>query len=250
MKLVLSMAAMAAALAAGASAQATSSFTNGSFEQTLSGLGGINYGGTQAIGWYVPNGGYSFIFDAAAADGSGVANGEYAGGLGLWSTGNGGLDTLAASPDGGNFIAQDGAFEQAPINQDITGLVIGKTYKVGFYDAAAQQDGYTGATTDLWKVRLGGGAAKSTSAIDLPSHGFSGWTHDSFQFVANATEETLSFSAVGAPAGEPPFALLDGVTFSGGVAEPATWAMMILGLGGLGAAARLRRTRSLVDAIA
>jgi hypothetical protein len=249
MKMLLSATALTAALAAGACAHASTSFTNGSFEQTLSGLGGINYGGTQATGWYVPNGGYSFIFDADAANGSGVANGEYVGGLGLWSTGNGGVDTIVASPDGGNFIAQDGAFEQAPINQDITGLVVGKTYSVGFDYAAAQQIGYSGATTDLWNVSLGGGAAQSTPVIDLPSHAFSGWSYDSFRFVASATEETLSFSAVGTPGGEPPFALLDGVTFSG-APEPATWVMMILGLGGLGAAARRTRARSVGGAIA
>jgi hypothetical protein len=33
---------------------------------------------------------------------------------------------------------------------------------------------------------------------------------------------------------------LDAVTFSGGVPEPATWGLMLLGFGGLGAAGRGR----------
>jgi hypothetical protein len=47
----------------------------------------------------------------------------------------------------------------------------------------------------------------------------------------------------GAQYPDPPFALLDGVsvTPTGGVPEPAAWAMMRLGLGGLGGALRMRR---------
>ena len=57
----------------------------------------------------------------------------------------------------------------------------------------------------------------------------------------------LKFLAVGTPTGVPPFSLLDGVTMNavGGVPEPATWAMMILGIGGIGAMARRRRAAGL-----
>ena len=40
--------------------------------------------------------------------------------------------------------------------------------------------------------------------------------------------------------GEPPFSVLSNVSLSGGVREPATWALMIVGLGGLGAVTRRR----------
>jgi hypothetical protein len=41
----------------------------------------------------------------------------------------------------------------------------------------------------------------------------------------------LSFLAVGTPAGLPPFSLLDGVTMTAAVPEPATWGMLAAGLG-------------------
>ena len=43
----------------------------------------------------------------------------------------------------------------------------------------------------------------------------------------------------------PPFALLSNVSLTGPVPEPATWAPMLLGFGGLGAKARRRRAVSL-----
>jgi hypothetical protein len=229
----------AGAFAGGSTAGATS-FINGSFEATSNGLGIINYEDTQATDWSVPNGGYTFIFDAAAADGGGVPNYEYAGGMGLWSTGNGGLNTITASPSGGNFIAQDGVFELSPIQQAITGLTSGQTYNVGFYYGGAQQDGWTGDTTSQWRVTLGNSATQSTSVTSVVSHGFSGWLHQSFSFTADDTTDVLSFSALGS--GAPAFALLDGVTFGpSGVPEPAAWTLMILGVGAVGGLARRRR---------
>jgi hypothetical protein len=50
----------------------------------------------------------------------------------------------------------------------------------------------------------------------------------------------LVFLAQGTPAGGPPVALLDGVTLNA-VPEPSTWAMVLVGIGGLGLAARSRR---------
>jgi hypothetical protein len=39
----------------------------------------------------------------------------------------------------------------------------------------------------------------------------------------------------------PPTAFLDGVSLTAAVPEPATWGMMIIGLGAMGVAARRRR---------
>jgi hypothetical protein len=55
----------------------------------------------------------------------------------------------------------------------------------------------------------------------------------SLTFTATGPTEVLSFFANGGPSGVPPFALLDGVSMMA-VPEPSTWAMMLIGFGGLG----------------
>ncbi len=248
MKSVYSAVALGAILAIGATAHANS-FTNGGFE-TTNGLGQFNYGGgLDVTGWYVPDGGYTFVGDASTIGAGGVPLYQYGGNIDFWAAGNGGTNAVTASPDGGNFILSDGAYERQPLNQDITGLVIGHTYKVTYYYGAAQQYGFTGDTTDKWTVSLGGTAPQDSAVISSPSHTFTAWSSASAKFVATATNETLSFQAIGTPDGVPPFALLDGVTFSpDGVPEPAAWALMLIGLGGLGAIARRRRAGISVEA--
>jgi hypothetical protein len=233
-KFIYSIAALASVFALGVSAQAAPSFTNGGFESNT-GAGQVGYN-TSVTGWSV-SGGYTFLFAAGTADTSG-ADGQY-GALSLWGPGNGATNGLpAASPQGGYFIAQDTDFQQAPITQTITGLTAGHDYTVGFDWAGAQQSGFMGPTMEQWQVSLGS-QTQATSVIDLPYQGFSGWMHQTFTFTAGDSTEVLSFLGGGSP-GNPPFALLDGVTFSA-VPEPATWAMMILGLAGLGALSRRQR---------
>ena len=57
--------------------------------------------------------------------------------------------------------------------------------------------------------------------------------------------EVQFFECCGGPSGLV-FSIPVGVTFAGGVPEPATWTMMLVGFGGMGAA--LRRRRALVAA--
>jgi len=73
-----------------------------------------------------------------------------------------------------------------------------------------------------------------------PSETFTGWKNGHFQFQATSTSQTLSFLSVGTPFGLPPIAVLDGVSLTA-VPEPTTWAMMLLGFGGIGAMIRRRR---------
>jgi hypothetical protein len=198
-------------------------------------------------GWTGPNGlsSYVFVFNSGASAMSGVT-GQF-GGLSLWGTGNSGPDTIVNSPDGGNFIGMDADFSghMQPIEQVITGLTTGKTYTVTFDYAFAQQYSFNGATNQAWVVDLSGDPSQQTpsSLYNLPQHTFSGWFSDTITFVAQGSTEMLSFIATGSPA-VPPFALLDGVTFSqeSAVPEPSTWAMMLVGFSGLGFAG-YRRAR-------
>jgi hypothetical protein len=201
---------------------------NGSFEETTNGAGQLGYN-TNATDWSVPapDGSYAFLFTSGSADSTGVT-GQY-GNLQLWGPGDGSANGLpASSPDGGNYVALDADFQPGALSQTISGLTAGDEYTVGFWWAAAQQEGFTGATTNQLTVTFGS-EEQATSVYNLPSEGFSGWMYQTFNFDATSTSEVLSFLAVGSPQ-VPPFTLLDGVTLYASP-EPGTFALMSGGLG-------------------
>ena len=233
-KITLALAAVAAMSAM--SAQAANLVVNGGFEATTNGKGQLGFN-TNATSWTNVNG-YTFLYTPGTVDSSG-ALGE-SGNVSMWGTNNGGLNAIPNSPTGGNFIAFDGGYKVTPLQQTIIGLVVGQKYDLGFDWGAAQQFGFTGATTDRWQVSLGN-ETHSTAIISNVSHGFSGWVHQTFTFTATGASEVLSFLAVGTPAGVPPFALLDGVTLAAAVPEPSTWALMLGGVAVIGFIARRRR---------
>ncbi|MFN7935582.1 MAG: DUF642 domain-containing protein [Bryobacteraceae bacterium] len=146
----------------------------------------------------------------------------------------------ATSPDGGNFYANDGDPVWAgTLSQTITGLTPGQTYELTFYQAAAQFQFFSGATTERWEVTLG----SETHLSDLmsnASHDFVDWMSQSMLFTPNSATATLSFYAVGAPSGLPPVVLLDGVTLNE-TPEPGALALTMLGLAGI--VYRCRRQR-------
>ena len=232
----------AAAVAVSAMPAAASNLVqNGSFETLTNGLGQLGYN-TTAVGW--AGTGYNFVFGGSTADTLG-APGEY-GGLTLYGPGNGHANGLGPSPFGGNFVGADGAFQQGAITQQLTGLKAGGKYAIKFAWGATQQNGFTGDQTESWDVKLGTAPTQSTATYHNTTAGFSGWMSERFVFVSTGTTATLSFLAQGSPSGVPPFSLLDGVVGSA-VPEPATWAMMLGGIGLVGGALRARR-RSVVAA--
>ena len=150
---------------------------NGGFETTTNGKGQLSYN-TALTGWTVPSGGYAFLFGSGTADTTGAV-GQY-GTIKLWGPNDGSANGLtASSPNGGNFVALDGAFQEQPIQQTVTGLTVGNKYAVSFYWAGAQQSGFTGATQEQFKVSFGGDT-QSTALLDNANHGFTGWQAQTF----------------------------------------------------------------------
>jgi len=193
---------------------------------TLYGQFGTGTGSTLTVSNWTTSG-YNFVYAPGTADAGTQASGANSGqpkeapgqynapnGYGntyMWGPQNGSSNGLpSTSPAGGNFVAMDGAYEVGAITQVITGLTVGQTYVLKFYWAGAQQEGFTGSTTENLTVALGTGS-HTTSTVTTPSEGFSGWTQQTFYYTATATTETLSFLASGTPNGEPPFSLLGGV---------------------------------------
>lgn len=127
-----------------------------------------------------------------------------------------------------------------PLTQSIGGLTVGAKYKLTFDWAAAQYADRSGKTTEKLQVSFGGDTV-TTDTVSNASHGATPWLTPSFTFTAGSKSEVLSFLSIGTPAGLPPVALLDGVSLTA-VPEPATWAFMLVGFGGLGAMIRRRRS--------
>lgn len=144
--------------------------------------------------------------------------------LGLYTTGQ-----SVASPTGsGWFIASDGAYgANAEISQTIQNLTIGTQYTLSFYQASGQQQGFTGDATAFFKVFLDNiELTPAPPVMNIPSASpVSPWAQITIPFTAASANPVLKFVADGAPSGQPPFALLTGVSItdnSNPVPEPLT----------------------------
>jgi hypothetical protein len=155
----------------------------------------------------------------------------------------------SASAIDGNFVALDGGLgARGSVSQEIHNLVAGKTYTLTFDWAAGQLHDRVGNIWEQLQVSLGGDTQTTGPAVFVPSKGFSGWMTKSLTFTpATSGDALLTFLSVGTPGSLPPMALLDNVSLTTGVPEPATWAMMLVGFGGIGAMIR-RRARALAEA--
>jgi hypothetical protein len=146
----------------------------------------------------------------------------------------------ATSPALGNFIEADGSSGlNYPINQTINGLTVGQNYSVSFYQAAGQEQGALGATTEQWQVSLGS-QTQFSPLMSIPQGGIWPWTPQSLTFTASSSSEVLSFLAIGS-GGVPPIVFLDGVDMETTVPEPSA-AIVLLGAGA--GATLLRRRRN------
>ena len=223
--------ALVAAMAAPSSA-AVELVTNGSFELNSVADGDKSPFAQSAVTGWSGGANLTFIASPGTADNAGKYLPVYG-------------PFPATSPDGGDFVLADGDPNYSgAFWQTINGLTIGKEYTLSFYQAAGQQQGFLGATTERWEVTFGNDVRLSDQ-FSLPQGGVGPWEAQSMTFVATATSQLLKFLAKGTPGGAPPISFLDGVSLQAtpGVPEPATWAMLIAGFGIVGVAARRRATR-------
>lgn len=228
---------LALPLLAAQGARAQNLVRNGGFEDTLV-PGPAQFGGQyeaqQVFGWTTS--GYNFLYTPGSADTSG-AMGQIDN-VRLWGPGDGAANGLpATSPDGGNYIAMNGVYDTGPVTQTITGLVVGQLATLSFWWAGGTQYANDGATTEAFYVSLGD-ETEVTATVDTPSRGFSGWRQAVMTFTPDSPTEVLSFLAQGTPVGQPPFSLLDGVSLTQNVPEPASQVLFAAGLLCLGALRR------------
>ena len=122
--------------------------------------------------------------------------------------------------------------------QSLNGLSIGQTYTVSWQAANFginnQDNSYLGS--NAIGVMLDGASIGQGSTLSLSSN----WSTQSLTFVATSASQLLSFSLAST---EKAYLGIDGISVTlGGVApavpEPATWALMAIGLIGVGAMRR------------
>ncbi len=148
----------------------------------------------------------------------GTNGSAFNGGIGLWSIQN--------TPNNRNVVAIDGdQTYTASFFQTVNGLVAGNEYVLTFNQAAAQQNGTSGPTTEQWKVQFGSSPAQYSYDMSNPNHGFVPWNSVTMNFTATSASEVLTFFALGTPGGEPPVVLLDDVSLM--LPEPPAAALLI-----------------------
>ena len=230
--------AIAAAMAIGTAAHAAEFVQNGGFETLDAGApaGSFEFGashtGNVVTDWTSASASaFNLLFrnaDPVDADTRFSEHGQY-----LWS-----VPTTNAPT--GNFVALDGDPNyNGALTQTINGLTVGQAYTLSFQWAAAQYADRTGSTTEQIQTSIGNDSF-ATPVVNNASESSIGWFTQTYKFTAASKSEVLSFLSVGTPAGMPPVALLDNVSVTG-VPEPATWALLLVGVAGVGVAMRRRK---------
>jgi len=221
----LSVAALSA-LAFAASAQAAASLSNGDF--TTPAVSGANAPAFQT-------------FSASTPD--------Y---IGSWKVSSGTVDLIGTywtNPAGSASVDLDGNTPGA-ISQAISGLKTGQHFDVRFlFSGNPKGSEHGGNPVKTLIVNLDDGSSRTltfdTTAVGNTT-GDMRWKSESLAFTATGGSNVLQFASGDTDPNSLWGPAVAGVSIA--APEPATWAMMLIGFGGLGAALRMNRRRSAVAA--
>ncbi|WP_114226440.1 MULTISPECIES: PEPxxWA-CTERM sorting domain-containing protein [Sphingomonas] len=241
---LLSMIGLAAAALSATPAAAQQYVTNGNFNSVSNNSQNFQVNASNqygsVTGWSTGNSStstnpYNLLYHSDIATSS-SALGQYQG------TGREFLWALPSNNAGhGNFMALDGDTSvNGTFSTILTGLTTGALYTLSFDWATGQIASRTGATTEGLNITVGN-LVISLPNQNTPSEGATPWSTVTRTFTATGATQTLSFLATGTPNGLPPVALLDNVSVTAAVPEPATWALMLIGFGAVGVSMRKRR---------
>lgn len=167
-----------------------------------------------------------------------VANGGFeTGSLSSWSlTGNTGFSGVVSTPvHSGEFAFTDGAVGSPGFLSQTVATVAGQAYDFSFW---LRNDG---GTPNAFSASLGGALLTTLTNAG----GAFDYTHFFGTVVAASNNASLTFAFQQNPA----FWSIDDISLTnavGGVPEPASWALMLTGFLGAGAAIRANRRRQAV----
>lgn len=218
------VAAAVATFALGGAAQAaTNLIINGSFEaNAVSGNFLPSLTGTALTGWTIDAGSIDLLSSANSG-------GQYPSASGSQS-----IDLAGSTGTFGNSLYQDFATEAGKI-YDFSFVILGST------DNINQQNPYTFTATNTFSNALNPLVVFSTNNVSHPNTD-PDWYTISGSFTAASDLTRIRFTDTSTGMVNQGI-YLDDVSVTAAVPEPATWGMMLIGFGGIGAALRSRRAR-------
>lgn len=219
---VFSAAVIAAASVLGASQAAASSVVNGSFENNTNFVANGDNTMVLTVGDSVSMPGWTVV----GSPGDSIAWIGPLNPFGLTASNDGYFLDLTGYPNGAPF---------GGVSQSLSTL-IGATYRLTF-----DLGSHLGSGAPVLSVSAGAQSDSFTVTPTTQSH----WDTFSFDFLAGGTSTLVTLQGTGGTdyigLDNVSVALLQGPPTTGGVPEPTTWAMMIIGFGAAGSMIRRRK---------